>query len=450
MKNSHKAFFLPQIFVFKKDKLLLRHFVRFAVLGGEKLRAFIKFLCCICSVICITVFALMFFVEYTIPESIITIDKISYNVPKIFGLPLLNVNVKSDLNVAKGNDESIPQEAEIDFLNIIPIKNIQITNSKRKYVVVGGDIFGIKLYTDGVIVVDTDVVETKSGKINPAENAGIVIGDVIKEIDGVQVKSTKHLVELFEKSQGEKIKLKIFRDGEEKNLIFKTYMDTVIGKYKAGLWVRDSTAGLGTVTFYNQDNNSFAGLGHPIYDIDTQKILPMKYGEMAEATIKGLYKSSNGSVGELCGVLSGKDKGNLCINDETGVYGFVFSKIKGDSVPLAVKQEISLGDAQITCTVDNSGPQYFDIKIIKIYSNSQSVNKDMIIKITDEELLSKTGGIVQGMSGSPIIQNGMLVGAVTHVFVNDPTQGYAIFAERMLETSECREMQKYEQLQNAS
>ena len=144
-------------------------------------------------------------------------------------------------------------------------------------------------------------------------------------------------------------------------------------------------------------------------------------------------------------MISVRIKGTLCLNCEEGIFGFTTCR-KTETVPLAVKQEIVEGDAQIICTIDNSGPQYFDVEIIKIYSNSTAVNNDMIVTITDNELLNKTGGIVQGMSGTPIIQNGMLVGAITHVFVNEPTQGYAIFAERMYETSVSREMQKYQQL----
>ena len=365
--------------------------------------------------------------------------------PKIFGFELFNIKSETNLDVLRKNNEIVEQDAEIKLLNSIPVKQIKVTNSKRKYVVPGGEIFGIKLYTDGVIIVDTDVVETSTGTVNPAEKSGLMIGDIIKKINGTEIESTKHLVKVIEKSQGKEMVITTVRNNKEINVMFKTYKDSISGKYKAGLWVRDSTAGLGTVTFYNPENNSFAGLGHPIYDVDTDDIMPMKNGEMAEASIKGLYKSSNGSVGELCGVLSGRSKGTLCLNCDEGIYGFTTCR-KTETMPLAVKQEIVVGDAQIICTIDNSGPQYFDVKIIKIYSNSTAVNKDMIVKITDKELLNKTGGIVQGMSGTPIIQNGYLVGAITHVFVNEPTQGYAIFAERMYETSVSREMQKYEQL----
>ncbi|MBR5202468.1 MAG: SpoIVB peptidase [Clostridia bacterium] len=394
------------------------------------------------------IFSLIYFVQVTVPTRVRTVESVGYQLPKIFGLNIFDVNLKKDVNVSQNNNDNIEQKAEIELFNIIPIKNIEITNSKRKYVILGGELFGIKLYTDGIIIVDTDVVETEYGNINPAEKAGLLIGDIIKSIDGTEIRSTSHLTKVLEKSNGQEINLLILRNGKTINIKFKTYKDNISGKYKAGLWVRDSTAGLGTVTFYNPENDSFAGLGHPIYDVDTKSIMPMKSGEMAEASINGLYKSSSGTVGELCGVLSGKSNGQLCLNCEEGIYGFTTCR-KTESIPLAVRQEVTEGNAQIICTIDNSGPKYFDVEIIKIYSNSATVNKDMIIKITDSRLLNITGGIVQGMSGTPIIQNGMLVGAITHVFVNEPTQGYAIFAERMYETSVSREMQKHQQL-NAS
>lgn len=409
------------------------------------MRNLFRVLSILCTVVCVCIFSLIYFVEINVPEKLTTVEDSNYNAPEIFGFSFFNLSIHNELDVSKNNKESIKQEAEIELFNIIPVKNIQITNTKRKYVVPGGEIFGIKLYTDGIIVVDTDTVDTESGSINPSEIAGLLIGDIIKKIDGIEITSIKHLSGLIEKSQGKEMNFSIVRNGKNINIKFKTYKDVFSGKYKAGLWVRDSTAGLGTVTFYNPENSSFAGLGHPIYDIDTKAIMPMKSGEMAEVKIKGLYKSSNGSVGELCGILTGKKTGDLCINCESGVYGLT-SCNKIELLPVAVRYEVTESEAQIICTIDNSGPKYYDVKIIKIYSNSATVNKDMIIQITDKELLSKTGGIVQGMSGTPIIQNGMLVGAITHVFVNDPTQGYAIFAERMYETSVSREMEKYQQL----
>ena len=260
------------------------------------MRNFIKFLSVLGAVVCTLIFVLIYFAQTTIPEKVTIVEKTGYNMPKIFGFDLFNISSKINLDVLRNNNEIIEQEAEIELLNIIPVKNIQITNSKRKYLVPGGEIFGIKLYTDGVIIVDTDVVETTTGTVNPAEKSGLMIGDIIKKIDGVQIESTKHLTKVLEKSQGNEMVITVVRNNKEINLMFKTYKDSISGKYKAGLWVRDSTAGLGTVTFYNPENSSFAGLGHPIYDVDTDDIMPMKNGEMAEASIKGLYKSSNGTV----------------------------------------------------------------------------------------------------------------------------------------------------------
>lgn len=405
-----------------------------------------KVLSAVAAVVCSVVFILIYFVSYTVPQNVTTVENASYRLPQIFGINIFNIKIENEVNVIRNNNEPIEQDAQIELFNIIPVKNINITNSKRKYVVPGGEIFGIKLYTDGVIVVDTDYVETENGNISPAEISGLKIGDIIKEIDNVTIQSTKHLTSVLEKSQGKEITITVLRNNKELKINFKTYKDLTSNKYKAGLWVRDSTAGLGTVTFYNPENNSFAGLGHPIYDIDTNEIMPMKNGEMAQVKISGLYKSSQGVVGELCGILTGKATGELCLNCETGIYGFT-KTIKKDEIPVAVSHEISKGKAQIICTIDNSGPKYYDIEIVKINAKSTVENKDMVIKIVDNNLISKTGGIVQGMSGSPIIQNGKLIGAVTHVFVNDTLQGYGIFAERMYQQSVAREMEKHIQLQ---
>lgn len=281
------------------------------------------------------------------------------------------------------------------------------------------------------------------------ENSRYKIGDIVKSVNGMEVTSSSHFSKLLQESKGQEIEITVLRKSKTEKLLFRTVKEKNSGNYKAGLWVRDSTAGLGTVTFYNKTNNTFAGLGHPIYDVDTNEIMPVKTGVMADVTLTGLTKSTFGNVGELCGRMSGQNNGILCLNDETGIYGYSITE-RADSLPVAVKQEIKEGKAQIRCTVQNAEPQYYDIEITKIYSNSSSVNKDMIIKVTDEKLLNVTGGIVQGMSGSPIIQNGKLVGAVTHVFVNNPKQGYAIFAERMLETSNQQDVISAEQLKNAS
>lgn len=408
---------------------------------------FFKTLSTICTALCVIVFSLVYFGQKNIPDKITTVENSTYEFKSIFGVSLFRLNYENEKGVVSGTARASQNEAEIDLLNIIPVKTAEITNSKRKYVVLGGELFGVKLYTDGVLVVDTDVVETENGKVNPSEKAGLKIGDIIKSVNNEKITSTKSLAQKIEASKGSIMSFDIVRNNRNITVEFETYKEKTTGKYKAGLWVRDSTAGLGTVTFYNSETNSFAGLGHGIYDVDTNEIMPMNNGEVFSAYANGIYKSSTGSVGELCGVITGKSIGELCLNNEMGVYGFTEIN-KTDSVPVAVKQEVTTGKAQIYCTLDEVGVKSYDIEIKKIYSNSDSVNKDMIIEVTDEALIEKTGGIVQGMSGSPIIQNGKLVGAVTHVFVNDPTKGYAIFIERMLNTAE--EMAEEQKLEDAA
>ena len=413
------------------------------------MQSIIRILTTIGAFLCTIIFVLVYVGNNVIPDKITIIDDSNYIAPKILGVDIYNSDFSDELNASAEKNRLSQNNAQIELLNIIPIKDVKITNTKRSYVVIGGEVFGIKLYTNGVIVVGTDSIETENGIENPAEEANLKIGDIIKKYNDIEIESTAHFTELIQQNQGDTAVLTIDRAGQELELNFASVKENISGKYKAGLWVRDSSAGIGTVTFYNPQNNSFGGLGHPICDVDTNEIMPMKNGEMADAYVNGYYKSSNGNVGELCGVLTGKCNGRLCLNDETGIYGFLSNQIKGELTPVAVRQEIQLGEAQIICTIDKNSPQYYNVKITKIFSNSNSVNKDMIIEITDENLIQQTGGILQGMSGTPIIQNGMLVGAITHVFVNNPRQGYAIFAERMLETSESREMEKYQQL-NAS
>ncbi len=408
-----------------------------------------KILACIGTICCLIIYSVIYLGEKTIPDKITIIENENYEVPQIFGVNLYNFKTEKEVRVAFENVKTLEKTTEVKLLNIIPVKNTVITNAKRQYVVLGGEIFGIKLYTDGVIVVDIDEIETDNGFVSPGKESGIKKGDIVKSVNNKIVTSSSHFSKILQESKGNEIEISLQRESKKIDIKFRTVKEKDSEKYKAGLWVRDSTAGLGTVTFYNTKNNTFAGLGHPIYDIDTNEIMPIKTGIMAEATISGLYKSTFGNVGELCGTLTGKNRGSLCLNDKTGLYGYCSTE-ENNHLPVAVKQEVHEGKAQIRCTVDNTGPLYYDIEIMKIYSNSASVNKDMIIKVTDEKLLTKTGGIVQGMSGSPIIQNGMLVGAVTHVFVNNPKQGYAIFAERMLETSNKQETRERDELLNAS
>lgn len=324
-------------------------------------------------------------------------------------------------------------KSQITALKIVPVKDIKVSVTKRRFVAPSGDTFGIKLYTKGVIVVSIDSVTTSEGTADPAVTAGIKCGDIITHINGTPASSSQQVTDAVESSGGSPLRLKIDRNGEITELFLIPVM-SVNGKYKAGLWVRDSSAGIGTVTFYDDSSGMFAGLGHGVCDVDTGKIMPLSNGEAVRAKVNGFYKSSAGNPGELCGVFTDTALGNLRVNHEMGVYGELLRPSGARVIPVALESEVKLGKAQMITTIDDGGPQYYDIEITKIYPSSDLSARNMIIKVTDPVLLEKTGGIVQGMSGSPIVQNSMLVGAVTHVFVNSPDQGYAIFAGRMLET----------------
>lgn len=319
-----------------------------------------------------------------------------------------------------------------------PSNNNSVTknqNNAETLVYLGGFPIGIKLYCDGVVVVDTQNVETSGAVLNPAQKAGILKGDIIKSIDGVKVTTNSEVSKIIEDSNGKELKMQILRNGEIKNVVFSSVYSTVSGGYKAGLWIRDSSAGIGTVTFYTQDGE-FASLGHAVCDVDTGELLPISSGETTDAKITGCYKGKSGAAGELCGILESKSTGKIMVNKSIGIYG-VFNEVDTTKTlyPLCRKNEVKMGAAQIVTTVEEGKQEAFNIEIERIdYISGE--NKNLVIKVTDENLIGKTGGIIQGMSGSPIIQNGKLVGAVTHVFLNDPTGGYGIFAETMFEVAD--------------
>ena len=302
----------------------------------------------------------------------------------------------------------------------------------------GGTPFGLRLYTNGVVIVGMDSVETKEGSVNPAKEAGLKEGDVIVSMDGQPVSRNEDVSRIFKGCAGHALKFHIRRGAQELDVTFQPACSISDGKFRAGLWIRDSSAGVGTLTFYEPESRVFAGLGHAICDVDTGEEMPLLAGDIVDAHINGCYKGTKGAAGELCGVFGNRVMGSLAVNGNTGVYGVMNAgnALSGKAIPVALRQEVKTGPAQIISTVDGKAPQYYDVEITKIYSGPDTQVKNMIVEVTDSALIEKTGGIVQGMSGSPIIQNGMLVGAVTHVFVNNPLQGYGIFAESMLHTAE--------------
>lgn len=326
---------------------------------------------------------------------------------------------------------------ELKLLGIIPIKTVNIQEVKEPVLIPCGNPFGIKLLTDGVVVVEVSSFETDSGLRSPAMDAGIKTGDIIKTINGCKITSNDDIADVIEQSGGEKLTVSLTRKGANIIANITPGICRADNSYRVGLWVRDSSAGIGTVTFYNPETGVFAGLGHPVCDIDTGVILPLSEGEVVDVTVNGIKKGKSGIPGELIGSFSSQSAvGSLELNCENGLYG-IMSKcgVNAEPVPLGMRQEIETGDAYIYTTIDGNRPQRYSIVIEKIDLHDSHDSKNMIIRVTDEALLEKTGGIVQGMSGSPIIQNGMLVGAVTHVFVNNPTKGYAIFADTMYDCS---------------
>lgn len=392
------------------------------------MKRFIKAVTAAVFIFSVFIFSFVAYGNVNLPDNISMAENDGADLGAVFSIKE-NENVQP---VLKGELKS-KYETRITALKLFPVKDITVTVTKRRYVVPGGDAFGIKLYTKGVIVVSVDSVTTAKGSADPAVNAGLKCGDVITQINGKAALNSQQLTDAVEQSDGKRLNLKVERNGETLELVLKPEL-SVNGGYKAGIWVRDSSAGIGTVTFYDDSSKMFAGLGHGVCDVDTGKIMPLDNGEAVRAKISGFYKSSAGNPGELCGVFSDYVIGSLRVNHDMGVYGELLQPSGEETVPVALESEIQLGVAQMITTIDDSGPQYYDIEIVKIYPSSDLSARNMIIKVTDPELLEKTGGIVQGMSGSPIIQNSMLVGAVTHVFISEPEQGYAVFAQRMLET----------------
>ncbi|MDE6124222.1 MAG: SpoIVB peptidase [Eubacterium sp.] len=349
-------------------------------------------------------------------------------------------------SVSALNDESVDYQsakavgtntADLKLLGIIPVKSEEIVKAQTQSVVVSGQTFGIKLYTNGVIVVGTKDINVNGKTVNPAMEAGIQVGDIIISINNRKVYSSDEVEEAFNNNNGNDYVITVKRNSEYKTFtLTPVYLDNE-GCFKAGMWVRDSTAGIGTITFFNPSEGTVAALGHPITDVDTGEIMPILNGEAVETTVTSVIKSSNNETGSLCCDFLSKSIGSLVKNTEKGIYG-EYTVQPDASVcseyEVASPQEIEKGFAQIICTVDENGPQVYSAEIVKISYNEEV--KNMIIKITDDALIEKTGGIIQGMSGTPIIQNGKLIGAITHVIVNNPLKGYAIFAQTMLEESE--------------
>lgn len=327
------------------------------------------------------------------------------------------------------------RQVTLSLFGAIPVKNVAVHESETLTLIAGGEPFGIKLLMDGVMVTALDEINGSC----PAKECGIQKGDVIVSIDGTKVSSNSQVQEIIGGCAGRALKLRTIRGNEEHFFILEPVYSAKDQCYKGGMWVRDSIAGIGTMTFIDKATGNFAGLGHPICDSDTGEIVPISSGEAVPVEITEAVKGKAGVPGELRGAFSSsRSFGTLSRNTTCGVFGTLTEDALGAAAesskeyPLGRCQNVTTGSATMLTTVSGQHPREYDIEITAIDYNSAESTKNMTIRMTDPELLSATGGIVQGMSGSPIIQNGCIIGAVTHVFVSDPTKGYAIFAENML------------------
>ncbi len=321
----------------------------------------------------------------------------------------------------------------LNLFNLIPLKNIDVNVIPKTTVVPMGNAIGMKLYTAGVLVVGMSEIEGKK----PYENSGIKEGDRIIQINQNQIDNTDDLMKAVNKSDGNNISIKYVRDEKTITTSIKPLKNSS-NEYKIGLWVRDAAAGVGTLTFYEPSSGMFATLGHGIMDIDTAELIKIANGELVTTNILSINKGTKGNPGEIRGTIeAGHTIGSISKNTKFGVFGTInktpyLNTSNTNEVQVALREEIKTGKAQIICELENGKKEYYDIEIQRIFISNNKDNKSMLIKVTDKKLSEKTGGIIQGMSGAPIIQNGKFVGAVTHVLVNDPTIGYGVFADIML------------------
>ena len=338
-----------------------------------------------------------------------------------------------NINANVGEEFSV----ELKAFGIIPFSTVSVEVVDELHVSVLGTPFGMKLYTEGVLVINVTEVETNNGTQKPASNGGIKKGDYILTANGTKIDNNEKLTKIVEDSNGENIKFLVKRNGKKINLSFSAVLCKETNKYKVGIWVRDSSAGIGTLTFYSPATNIIGGLGHGICDEDTGSVLQIDTGEIVSAKILSVEKGDIGSPGQLNGKFGNKTLGEIAYNCSGGVYSKPIANVNTQLLmEVALKQEVKNGKAKIYCTIEGEKPQFFECTINLRSSAYMSPIQNMVVTITDEKLLNKTGGIVQGMSGSPIIQNGKLIGAMTHVLIDDPTKGYGIFAENMLETAQ--------------
>lgn len=350
----------------------------------------------------------------------------------------------ADMHVLASSDRSLgviseqPGETRLTVSMFgVPLRNIDVAVDPEHVLYPGGESIGAALNTEGVLIVGTSEL-SDTGK-SPARDAGLRVGDMITTIEGQTVKSTSELIALVTEHGEESLEITYKRGETLRQAVLTPVPDKVDGRLRLGLWVRDSTAGVGTLSFYDPATKRYGALGHAISDIDTGITLPVREGTILKSAVVGIRKGERGVPGELQGSFL-RDRvqlGDIRINNSFGIYGAadtpIVNSLYPDGLPIASQQNVHTGPATILTTLDDGGVREYRVEITRVARQSTPTQKSMTLRVVDPELLERTGGIVQGMSGSPILQDGRIVGAVTHVFVNDPTQGYGVFIEWMLE-----------------
>lgn len=371
------------------------------------------------------------YMDRKIPDEIHISEEQSQDIQEVLEHPLLTF----DDAVAVSGEGSYLLPCKL--LGVVPFKEIKVVPADSTKVLVSGSTVGIYMETEGVLIIDTGEILSEDGM--PREPAKNIVkpGDYIVAFNEQKVSTKKELMEDLAMLDGGTVTLDVKRNGETVPVSLDPVRDAK-GNYKLGIWVRDDTQGIGTLTFVDSEGK-YGALGHGISDVDTGELLSIHEGALYQAEILGIQKGAKGSPGELSGLIRyepGKIIGSITCNSKNGIYGSFrgnpASGIELKEMPIAYKQELEVGPATILSCIGD-GVKEYDAEITRIDMNHEDTNKSFVIRVTDQELLETTGGIVQGMSGSPVIQNGKLAGAVTHVFVQDSTSGYGIFAETMLE-----------------
>lgn len=403
------------------------------------MKKIIKSVSVISAFVCSVIFSVCIYCDKYLPDEYTVYNNENFTIQNFSTISFNNQSKNNEIPV-NNNTQSGSNTGNLTLLNIIPIKEVNVHTTDNKYAVPCGNIFGVKLYTKGVVVIDCENITLNGSVYNPGKESGLQTGDIILKMNDSDITCGDDMKKTIASGDGTPIKLLVERSGEYFETSISPIKTSENGNYKAGIWIKDSCAGLGTMTFCLPEDGCFAALGHGICDADTNELLPIESAEVVNATINSITKGSNGIPGSINGYFENDDPiGYATVNNETGLYGKINSSdFLHEKMEIANIQEVVKGKAEILCTLDENGPQLYDIEITRVDYDEKNKTKNLEITATDERLLEKTGGIVQGMSGSPIIQNGKIAGAVTHVLIANSNKGYGIFAQNMYE-----EIEKY-------